>query len=420
MALSLLDAIQGQPGMNLPVNTQQPYSNDIGNLAGPNDILSLLTGQQMQPSQAPQQQMQDIPLTGNASTFSDQIQQALGAKQQDQGGQIQDILAGRFQPPPFSLNDVGVAAQQTAASGQYVPAQGIANQRTAAGFDMLDRLGKLQQEQAQANYYNAVAQNGGGKGEALALLNKLNNDPSTANLDLATKLTMVKAGLGVGNTMVNGAVQPIQGNLNTVQQTAQAKSTGEEIPKLQYAAPIESQKVIGTAQGNAKVGLANAQASMPQMYNTIGDLEKLAQAATYTVGGQAYNSVVRQLGLPMTEGANARAEFMSRVNNYLIPSLKQNFGNRITNMEINAQKNMFADPNLSPSEKIAQFKAFVAQKEEGLSTDQGLVSALGATPIQGTENNQTQSATSSSFQEGQTATNPQTGQKLTFRNGQWQ
>lgn len=384
----------------------QPYTDNVGAAPmGFNDILSSLTGRQsaqQMPQQPQQQGLADLPVSGDPATLSGRIQQWLGAKPQDDGGQIQDILSGRFQAP-LNMNDVGQAAQQTAATGAYVPAQQIANQRVTSGFDALDKLGKLQETQAQSNYYNAVAQNGGGRGEALALLNKLNNDPSTANLDLATKLTMVKAGLGVGNTMQNGVVQPIAGNLNTVQGTAQAKSTGEEIPKLQYAgpiatatataknnaditaaAPMAAQEEVGKARGEALTSLADIQANLPQLSAITNKLLTLGQTATYTKAGQTYNAGLRQLGLPVTQGGVDRAAYESTINNFLLPTLKQTFGARITNFDLENIKTTLANENLSPAEKDAQLKSFIAQKFMQAGTDQNQVNALGGTAIQPT------------------------------------
>lgn len=392
MALSLLDTLQQNqnPGMQLPIGNAQPYLNNVGNMASqPNDILSALNGQGMQQYQPPlqmaqaqpQQQMQDIPLTGSPSTYSNQIQQALGAKPADIGGQIQNILAGRFQQPPLSLNDVGIAAQQTAATGQYVPAQQIANSRIATSMDQLSKVADLQKSLGEANYYNAIALNGGGRGEALALLNKLDNDPSTANLDLATKLTMVKSGLGVGNTMIGGQVQPIAGNLQTVQNTAQSKSTGEEIPKLQYAAPIAQAGEVGKAQGEAQVNLAALQANLPQVTQTIDKLINLSNTATYTAAGKLTNAAIRQSGLPVPQGAIDSADYESTVKNSLLPSLKAAFGARITNADLQYASDTLGDQHLSPAEKKAQLNSYLSQKLMTANTIQRQVTNLGVQPI---------------------------------------
>lgn len=156
---------QTQPGLQLPVNggTQQPYNDSIG--VQPTDfptlISSLMQNQQvqnqgwsqnLQPAQIqtpqmPQQQgIGDMALAGNPGTLSGRIQQWLGAQPKDEGGQVQDILSGRFQAP-LNMNDVGIAAQATAAQGQYVPAQQVANQRLTQALGTAQGLQGLQTSQ---------------------------------------------------------------------------------------------------------------------------------------------------------------------------------------------------------------------------------------------------------------------------------
>lgn len=376
----------GIPGLTLPNQYLDNSQGAIGSAMGanPNDLAAILAS--LQPStmgnsnyqQSPQ--AQPNPALGDASTLSGRIQEWLGAKEPNQGGQVQDILSARFQPDPTS-NDVGNAAIATLQSGQYVPAQQYANSRLSSSFDTLDKLAKMQETRAQANYYNAVAQNGGGRGEALALLNKLNNDPTTAGLDLATKLTMVKGGIGVGNTMVNGAVQPIQGNLQTIQDTANAKQTGTEAAQIAGAAPKASQAAIGEKLGEAQTGLATIQANMPQINAIVDRLHTLGQTATYTQAGQLYNSAVRQIGMGVPQGAKDRAEYEATINNFLLPILKQTFGARVTNFDIQNIKTTLADINLSPQEKDAQLKAFINQKALSLTTNQNQVQSLGGSAI---------------------------------------
>lgn len=412
---------QTQPGMQLPVNggTQQSYNDNIG--VAPidfNTLISSLTqaqqipnqgwSQNLQPTQDPQQMPQqqsigDMSLAGNPGTLSGRIQQWLGAQPKDEGGQVQDILSGRFQAP-LNMNDVGIAAQATAAKGEYVPAQEFANQRVSSGFDALQKL-------AQANYYNAIGANGGGRSEGMAaamrIMSENNADPTKAPMSFtqAYMLATAKQGQGVTVDPNTGQVTTMQGAPQAAATMAQGKEGGTQSAKLAYAGPIAgseanarnvsdisaaapkaAQEEVGKAQGEALTSLADIQANLPQLSAITNKLLTLGQTATYTKAGQAYNAGVRQFGLSVPQAGVDRAAYESTVNNFLLPTLKQTFGARITNFDLENIKTTLANANLSPAEKDAQLKSFIAQKFMQAGTDQNQVNALGATPIQPAQN----------------------------------
>lgn len=402
--------MQPQAATMLPIQNQ-PYNNNIVNFT-PMDlgnIIASLQGQQPQqaPQNAPQPNNQvpqgDMSLSGNPATLSDRIQQFVGAKQPDLGGMAQDILAGRFQAPQFNLNDVGQAAQQTAATGQYVPAQSIANTRLSTAMTSLGDIGKLQELQAQSNMYNAMAQNGGGRGEGLAAANRIKNEWDTNHPDNPMSWTdaymqaTAKQGQGVTIDPITGQVTTMQGAPQAAGAMAQGKEGGTQAAILQNAGPIqmaknnaniaaagpeEAAREVGKATGEAQVSLASIKANMPQISSIVENLRTLGQTATYTKAGQTYNSGLRQLGLPVPEAGVDRAQYESVVNNFLLPTLKQTFGARITNFDLQNIKTTLASPDLSPAEKDAQLKAFIQQKTMQVGTDQRQVESLGATPLQ--------------------------------------
>lgn len=363
---------------------------------------AMMQGGQSFAPQQPQGVPGDIPVGGDPSTLSGRLQEALGAKQPDLGGMAQDILAGRFQAQAPSTSDVLQGAVASLQNQGYVPAQQFTNARMANSMDMLGKIATMQELQGRMQMYQAMAANGGGRGETIAMANRVKAEWDAAHPDqpmsIANAIEQVSAkqGKGIAYDPNTGAQIAAPGAPQAQGQIKYGEQSGANQSDLQYkpaiaggeqqqrkaadvnaAASLAEQGELGKAKGGAEVGLATAETAMPALQSTIKDLRTLAQAATYTKGGVLYNNVIRQLGLPMTAGGDARAEFITRVNSYLIPSLKQNFGSRITNMEINAQKAMFADPNLSPAEKMAQFDAFVAAKQTSLQSQRGLVNALG-------------------------------------------
>lgn len=287
-------------------------------------------------------------------------------------------------PEQISMQDLG-----NIASGKGTNFLGL---QQGAAKDIAD----LNLRQAESQRYAAMAANGGTGGTTGFVYNKLAQSLQAAGVPITPELNLqligaARNGLKAGQTFtINGqqvSAENIPGFTEALAASSGAEEGGKQGAMISAAAPKAEQGELGHAKGAAEAGLATMSGSMPEMYSTINDLKKLAMAATYTIGGQSYNALLRQLGQPMTAGGNARAEFQSRVNNYLIPSLKTNFGSRITNMEINAQKAMFANPDMSPTEKMAQFQAFIDQKEAQLQAEKNTVTNLGGNPEQFNQQN---------------------------------
>ncbi len=156
-----------------------------------------------------------------------------------------------------------------------------------------------------------------------------------------------------------------------------AGETAKQAAKVSAAADMKTNEVLGKERGDAVVNYDKLQAGMPALKRVVNDLGTLAELATYTEGGKLYNTALRQLGQPMTEGGNARAEYDARINNVLLPTLRSMFGARVTNFDVTTAKSILGDPNLAPSEKKRQLNAFIDQKMEQVKSDRDLVNRLG-------------------------------------------
>ena len=99
--------------------------------------------------------------------------------------------------------------------------------------------------------------------------------------------------------------------------------------------------------------------------------------------------------------------------------MRQTFGAAFTAKEGDSLKETLGNPNLSPPEKDAALQAFIEQKVASIKAGQ---SELGYQP--NIPNMPTKGKYSlmggNIIQEGQTATNPKTGQRITFIGGKWQ
>lgn len=154
------------------------------------------------------------------------------------------------------------------------------------------------------------------------------------------------------------------------------------VPKNNEAAAYET--ATGTAEGKADAEnaalLESVQSKMPGLRSVINDLTDLADTATYTQSGQIMDSVKREFGLPVGQGAIDRSSYIAIVDNQVLPLLKDTFGSAFTVQEGESLRATLGDPNKSPAEKKAILNAFIAQKERDVA---GMQRAQGVSPAGG-------------------------------------
>lgn len=161
-------------------------------------------------------------------------------------------------------------------------------------------------------------------------------------------------------------------------QISQSKATGSETgksnvqmmmkPKIEAA--VAEAKKKAAAAGTAFTELQKAKATLPGLMEVADKLGTLADIATYTYGGRAFDEVVKQLGFGSTKGATARAKMISIVNNQVLPLLRQTFGAAFTVPEGESLKATLMDANATPEQKKATLKAFIEQKVRDIENKQ--------------------------------------------------
>lgn len=251
-----------------------------------------------------------------------------------------------------------------------------------------------------------------GVAEALMSQNLQQSDPAY-QLDLAykqaqiDKMQMDAANGGLGDESFFGTAVPMQdaeGNLVLGQMSNQGRwqplqgaegyspapttkqiDTGTEIittdvygnelyrtPKENRAAAYETG--FGGVEGKTdaeNVALAESvQSKMPGLRTVIDELTALADTATYTQSGQIMDSVKREFGLEVGQGAIDRASYIAIVDNQVLPLLKDTFGAAFTVAEGQSLRATLGDPNKSPQEKKAILDAFIQQKERDVAAMQ--------------------------------------------------
>ncbi len=146
------------------------------------------------------------------------------------------------------------------------------------------------------------------------------------------------------------------------------------------AAGKKSEEEIGKARGTEEVTYAKLQAGMPAIEKAVNNLSVLSNTANYTVPQNLMADARREMGLPVGQGAVDAAQYESVLNNVLLPRLRSIFGARVTNFDVQAAAKMLGNPKLSPPEKQAQLKSFIAQATENVQTEGQTVKNLGGNP----------------------------------------
>lgn len=200
----------------------------------------------------------------------------------------------------------------------------------------------------------------------------------------------------LGQMSNQGRWQPLQGAEGySPAPTTKQIDTGTEIITTDiygnelYRTPKENRQAAfetgyGSVEGKTEaenVALAESVASkLPGLRVVIDNLTKLADTATYTQSGQIMDSVKRELGLPVGQGAIDRASYIAIVDNQVLPLLRDTFGAAFTQKEGESLRATLGDPNKSPEEKKAILEAFITQKERDIEGMRG--NMPGSTPLE--------------------------------------
>lgn len=200
-------------------------------------------------------------------------------------------------------------------------------------------------------------------------------DPAAQKEYLGVKRAQQVLDLGsrYGVLAPTGAVTPV----------AEKSLAPNELPETKAAQAEASAagQERGKETGAAQATLASMQANMPNLEKVVMDLSALGKTATYTQAGQLADATKRQLGLPVGEGATARTEYIAKVDNEVLPLLRQTFGAAFTQKEGESLKATLGDPNKSPEEKDAVLKAFIESKKAQVESLQRQTGQLSSSPL---------------------------------------
>lgn len=179
----------------------------------------------------------------------------------------------------------------------------------------------------------------------------MRGDPSLGLMD-AYSLTRSGLPRGVVYNPALGGVQEIQGFSDVTSQIGAKEKSAE-------ARAGE----IGKEMGVAEAKLNAMESSMPTLENVTGRLSKLGKIATYTQAGQVRDTALRELGMDIPDAAVARTEYISTVDNEVLPLMRQTFGAAFTAEEGNRLRVTLGDPDKTPDEKDAVLRSFISAKK---------------------------------------------------------
>jgi len=148
------------------------------------------------------------------------------------------------------------------------------------------------------------------------------------------------------------------------------EQSAKNVADLSYAGDIASEKgrgaVLGKELGTAAASLSSQGAKFPELQNKVQELKELGKIATYTKAGQAADTLRKETGFTPSEAAIARTEYIAKVDNQVLPLLRDTFGAAFTQKEGESLRATLGDPNKTPEEKNAVLDSFIAQKEADL------------------------------------------------------
>lgn len=162
--------------------------------------------------------------------------------------------------------------------------------------------------------------------------------------------------------LVNARLNYMSNNPDNAYDISYQRKRGSAQADIETRGDIAYQGQLGKDRATFEKENTALERNLPAFEDMTNELIDLADKATYTVAGQARDSILRQLKLPMSDGGIAREKYKQVVANELIPKLKQMFGGQLSDSERQSLLATLGDVNLSPEEKKAAISAFIEAK----------------------------------------------------------
>lgn len=192
--------------------------------------------------------------------------------------------------------------------------------------------------------------------------------------DFLTAMTQPAAAApySAGSAQASEGFSPMPGYAGSVAQIEATKEGAKERAKLEQQKDIkpEIEKEVLNAKdiANEAIALRDMTSRMPQLESTTKRLKALGEIATYTGTGRALDVAIKELGYQPRDQATARSEYISMVDNEVLPLLRETFGAQFTEKEGERLAKTLGDPNAQPEVKNARLRSFIRTKMESANT----------------------------------------------------
>lgn len=205
----------------------------------------------------------------------------------------------------------------------------------------------------------AIKSSGAGPMDVQETLWYMQQPPETQKQHLALKRAQQLMNLG-------GTQAVLDQTTGQISQSYQVTPKPDQMPSFQGAQ--SRAKKEGTMEGEQSAELSEMEANLPRIEIVAGQLSELGNKSTYTTSGKIYDVVRKEAGLQTREAAIARKEYISKVDNEVLPLLRQTFGSAFTQKEGESLKATLGDADASPEEKDAVLRSFIDSKRAQVET----------------------------------------------------
>lgn len=258
---------------------------------------------------------------------------------------------------------------------------------------------------------------------SIALANEIQKAREAGDIQRVNDLLLSGKSLEKGMSLdADGNIVTMRGFTDSTGDISYAKQSGQNISDMEYKPKIAEESALRTELGKDKaikqIELNERLSQYPRLEQVVNELSVLGKDATYTGAGRTEDVIQRELGLNPGPDAVARTEYISKVDNEILPLLRQTFGAQFTEREGQSLKVTLGDPNKSPAEKDAVLRSFIATKQAQI---QSLQRQVGSDDIGISNMNQqdVERAIGATGQEAPSESKVLNGKTYTKIGGQW-
>lgn len=132
----------------------------------------------------------------------------------------------------------------------------------------------------------------------------------------------------------------------------------------------------------------NLVANYPALEEMASELKDLAKTATYTKGGALLNEFRKQTAMPTRQSAKDSAAYQAKVNQNLLPLLRQTFGAAFTEKDRESLQATLGDPFASPEEKDVVLSEFIKNKRREIESKKRKLDSYSSPSLKQFQNNE--------------------------------